>query len=356
MSSRAILASAGSGKTTLIVNEAGSDSSSRAHLITYTINGRDELSNKAYESFTAIPTHLKIGTWYSFVLEHFVRPYQAHLHKIRVSTINFKRGRTARYIKKTNTGLYFFSSPDRLRLDKVTDFVCYLINFTEGLPIDRFRGICDHLYIDEAQDLAGYDLELIEMLLKYGLRITLVGDCRQATYTTNDSGKNKKFFGSKIVKKFEDWEKSGLLSIEHHAHSYRCIQEICDFADLFHPNFKNTKSHNNTTTGHDGVFAVRKQDVRTYRERFDPQPLRYNRRTKNIDGNPMNFGAVKGMTFDRTIIFPHGPLLKYLKSGKLSDAGKEIEKLYVTTTRARQSVAFVIPDKFQPANLEIFEV
>jgi DNA helicase-2/ATP-dependent DNA helicase PcrA len=58
----------------------------------------------------------------------------------------------------------------------------------------------------------------------------------------------------------------------------------------------------------------------------------------------MNFGAVKGMTFDRTLIFPHGPLKKYLVSGDLKDAGKELAKLYVAVTRARQSTAFVVPD------------
>ena len=62
-------------------------------------------------------------------------------------------------------------------------------------------------------------------------------------------------------------------------------------------------------------------------------------------GAPLNFGESKGMSFNRVLIYPHGPLLKYLKSGKLEDAGKELAKLYVAVTRARQSVAFVVPSK-----------
>jgi DNA helicase-2/ATP-dependent DNA helicase PcrA len=136
------------------------DSQTRSHLITYTNNGRGELSDKAYAMFGSIPPHMRISTWYAFILQHFVRPYQAHLHPTRVSTINFKRGRTARFVKRGQTA-YSFSSPDRLRLDKVTDFACLLIEATNGLPIERFVRTCDHLYIDEAQDLSGYDLELV---------------------------------------------------------------------------------------------------------------------------------------------------------------------------------------------------
>ncbi len=341
---RVILASAGSGKTTTIVGEAGKDTETHAQLITYTINGREELSDKAYKLFGSIPPHVKISTWYTFILQHFVRPYQAHLHPTRVTSINFIRGRTARGIRKAQTGAYFFSSPARLRLDKVTDFACEIIEKTDGLPLQRFLAICDHLYIDEAQDLSGYDLELVEHLLKAGIKMTLIGDCRQATYTTNDSPKNKPFVGANIIKKFENWEKAELLSIEHQTHSYRCIQSICDFADRLHPDFKDTTSRNKNKTGHDGVYAVRESDVAAYRKLYNPQPLRYDRRTKNIDGNPMNYGAVKGMTFDRTLIYPHGPLKKYLKSGELKDAGKELAKLYVAVTRARQSVAFVVDD------------
>ena len=50
------------------------------------------------------------------------------------------------------------------------------------------------------------------------------------------------------------------------------------------------------------------------------------------------------MTFDRTLIYPHGPLRKYLSTGKLADAGKDLSKICVAATRARQSTAFVVED------------
>jgi DNA helicase-2/ATP-dependent DNA helicase PcrA len=60
------------------------------------------------------------------------------------------------------------------------------------------------------------------------------------------------------------------------------------------------------------------------------------------------------MTFDRTLIYPHGPLSKFLKSGNLADAGAEIPKLYVAVTRARQSVAFAVPDGFVVKGMPLY--
>lgn len=353
---RIILASAGSGKTTAIVREACSDPTRSAALITYTINGSGELSRSAYDHFSAIPPKITISTWYAFLLRHFVRPYQNYLYEPRIARINFLRGQSARYVKATDVRHHYFSRDGIIYLDKVSKFACEVIKRTDSLPIRRFEQIFDRLYVDESQDLAGFDLNLIELLLQSSTQVVLVGDHRQATYTTNDSRKNKRFARASIVDKFQEWEKRSLCKLEYETHSHRCIQPICDFADQFYPTFPKTKSLNNKTTGHDGVFAIESAFVPAYFERFTPQPLRYNRMHKDIPGLPINFGNAKGMTFDRTLIYPHGPLLKYLQTGNIADAGSEIPKLYVAVTRARQSVGFVVPDGFPVKGMPIFRL
>ena len=92
------------------------------------------------------------------------------------------------------------------------------------------------------------------------------------------------------------------------------------------------------------MFLVRQRDVGVYVEKFSPQALRYNRRTKNVPGVPYNFGEAKGMTFERVLIFPHKPLQTYCVTSKLEDAGRELPKIYVAMTRARQSVGIVVPN------------
>ncbi|MGN8119682.1 UvrD-helicase domain-containing protein [Labrys sp. 22185] len=352
---RIILASAGSGKTTNLVTEASADAASRAALVTYTLNGRGELTGKAYSQFGAIPPHLTISTWYTFVLTHFVRPYQNHLYGPRVQCINFKRvPDNLRTISKSATAKFYFSSPGHLWRDRVTDFACQLIEKTGGLPLRRFEGIFGRLYIDEVQDLSGWDLELIQHLLGSKVQLFLIGDHRQATFSTNDNPKNKPYWGEKIIKKFEEWEVAGLARIEHASHSHRCNQAICNFVDRIFPHSRKTTSLNAEITPHDGLFFVRQSDVPAYMAEFAPQPLRYNRTRKVALGEPLNFGEAKGMTFQRTLIYPHGPFEKYLCTENLADAGKELAKIYVSITRARASVGFVVPDKFKSSALPYF--
>ncbi len=88
---RIILACAGSGKTTTIVDDVCADASRKAALITYTINGTDELVKIACERYRAVPSHAVISTWYAFLLRHFIRPYQTQLYKPRVSRCAGKR-------------------------------------------------------------------------------------------------------------------------------------------------------------------------------------------------------------------------------------------------------------------------
>ena len=213
------------------------------------------------------------------------------------------------------------------------------------MPITRLERIFQRLYIDESQDLAGYDLELIERLLNSNIAVHLMGDHRQATYSTNSAKKNSAYRGQNIVKKFQEWHDSDCATLSYQNHSHRCVQPICDAADALFPDVPQTQSLNGESTNHDGLFVIPASHVGAYIEAYQPQTLRFSRSTKNVPGNPLNFGEAKGMTFERTLIFPHGKLLKYLKSGDLSHAGESLPKIYVGFTRAKQSVAFVVPDK-----------
>lgn len=354
LSNHIIVASAGSGKTTTIVDYACGDASKQSAIITYTKNGREEITSKSYQRFGCIPPHVNINTWFAFLLRHFVRPYQRCLYDLRVAGIHFISNRSALRIPENNTRAHYFSKRDLIYSDKISKFACKVIEKTDGLPLRRFEQIYDELFIDESQDLAGYDLDLVELLLQSSVKILLVGDHRQATYATHSAAKNSKYAGANIILKFEEWEKIGLCSIDYQNYSHRCIQEICDFADQFYPGAHNTVAKNTEVTGHDGVFAVQKCDVTAYMAAYAPQPLRYDRKTKHILGKPINYGAAKGKTFERTLIYPHGPLKKFLQTGKIEDAGKEIAKIYVAITRARQSVAFVVDDKSLVSGLTIY--
>jgi len=354
---RIILATAGSGKTTTIIEAAQKAIGARSALITYTINNTSELRTKTYEEIGFVPQNIKISTWYAFLLRHFVRPYQNSLYNVRrVSEICFVNTISAQYSKAEDIGRHYFSKPGRIYSDKVSKFACETIKRTNGLPLRRMEQIFDSIYVDESQDLAGYDLDLIELLMKSQISTVLVGDPRQAVYSTHSAKRNKQYAGANVVNKFEEWKREGLCELEHQHYSNRCTQAICEFADTLFPNLPKTTSLNQKVTGHDGVFALRQSQVPAYMEAFRPQTLRYSRARKDVPGNPINIGRAKGSTFDRCLIFPHKNLESFILTGKLRETRASLARTYVASTRARQSTTFVIPDGTRPASIPLFEL
>jgi DNA helicase-2/ATP-dependent DNA helicase PcrA len=61
------------------------------------------------------------------------------------------------------------------------------------------------------------------------------------------------------------------------------------------------------------------------------------------------------MTFERVLIYPHAKFQKFLKTGRMELDGQSKTKTYVAVTRARQSVAIVVPDNFAPKVGSFFE-
>ncbi len=340
------MASAGSGKTTFLVKEALSRPDKRIAILTYTNNNINEIKKKFCEKHGGIPKAVDVMTWFSFLLHECTRPYQRSVYsKRRVKTIHFPKGRSPYYAEYSATEKYYFRNGDEIYSDKISRFVIDCESKSNGLVTKRLADIYDEIFIDEFQDLAGYDLDLLGKFLEAGIRIVVVGDSRQCTYTTNSSAKNRQYRGIGIMKLICKWEKNSLCAIENHAKSYRCNQRICDFADLLWPDMKKTVSHQNATTEHDGIFVVSKDNVHEYVDHYKPVVLRYNRNTNTYGYPALNFGNAKGLEFDRVLIIPHGPIKKYLQKGDVKDVKGSLEKFYVAVTRAKHSVAFLYDGK-----------
>lgn len=100
-------------------------------------------------------------------------------------------------------------------------------------------------------------------------------------------------------------------------------------------------------TEHDGVFLIKKEDIKLYYDYYEPTVLKYDSRTTVDEYSSYNFGECKGMTFQRVLIYPNGPFKEFLlKQKKLNSP----QKYYVAVTRAKYSIAFAV-DEF-PKNAE----
>lgn len=341
LSNSAIISAAGGGKTTRIVNSALACCPERSVLLTYTDNNIGELKKRFYELNSAIPGHVEVWSWYTFLLREMARPYQKTLFNGRIDGIFWVEGRSDTFADATKIDQYYFHNSKRIYSDKLARFVCECHKTAGGAVINRLEQRFDRLYIDEIQDMAGWDIELIELLLKSKINVTLVGDHRQATFRTNHAAKNSGYGGVKIIKKLREWEKTKLCGLTYEVETHRCNQKIADIADGFFPQEPKTKSLNKKATGHDGVFVISSVNVAAYVEKYQPQVLRLDVKT-NCHGYPaLNFGESKGLTFERVLIFPHKLGNRWLSTGDLSHVEKSASKMYVGVSRARHSVAFV---------------
>ena len=269
------------------------------------------------------------------------RPYQSFMYGKRIDGIIWVEGRSDLYAKRADTGRFFFANSNRIYSDKLAQFICDCNTASGGAIIKRLEQRYDRIYIDEIQDMAGYDIDLLHLILKSNIKIVMVGDHRQATFRTNNGPKNKGYAGMAIIKKFAEWKKAGLCNLTYEVETHRCNQAIADFADSIFPDEPKTKSLNLVATGHDGIFLIPSRGVDDYIRQHNPQILRLDSRAKCNGYEAMNFGESKGLTFERVLIFPHKKAKDWLASGNYDHIKGSISKMYVGITRARHSVAFV---------------
>lgn len=336
-SNKAVVACAGSGKTTLIVSEALKVKDSNVLITTYTNENIDQIKQSIIEQNGFIPQNIYVVPWFTFLLRDGVRPYQNCMSASpRVESILFQ-STLSRFHRKDD----YFTKNNYIYSTKLSEFVYECNLKSGGLVIKRLEKIYSHIFIDELQDFAGYDLNFFEELFNSAIEIVAVGDPRQSTFATNNSSKNSKYKGSKIYDWLQEQEQKGNIIIEEKTDCHRCNQIICDLADLLYPALPKTTSKNTATTGHDGIFLVKRSELDEYIKQHQPFLLKYDKRTKTGVHTALNIGLSKGRTYDRVLVFPTKNMVQFVNTKDNTKAG-DISKLYVAITRARHSVAFVV--------------
>lgn len=346
---KVIIAVAGSGKTTFLVKEAISSPKKKILFLTYTNENLLNIKKVFEKQIGYIPPNVEVKTWFSFLLKDGARPYHNFVSNgPRIVSIHFVEGSSnanpaLRFISESNTEKYYFDEQRRIYTDKLSQYVYKCNSASNGLVIKRLEEIYDAIYIDEVQDLAGWDLEVIKLFFASKTEILVVGDPRQVTYLTNHSNKNSGYRGEKIVTFFEELASQNLCKITNLTDCHRCNQEICNLADSVYPSLAKSISSNTSRTGHDGIFSVPTSELDEYIRVYNPVLLRHDARSKTHGRNALNFGMTKGSTFDRVLIFPTDKMKKFFETRDASEIPEATKaKLYVAITRARHSVTFLI--------------
>ena len=157
---------------------------------------------------------------------------------------------------------------------------------------------------------------------------------------SNSDGKIEQFILEQCKKIDIEIDKTSLNT------TYRNEKQICDFANSIYPEYPPCNFVEKGTTGHDGVFFIEPSELAEYLDKYDPIQLRDKVNVKvNNNYRVMNFGEAKGLSFDRTVIYPTKPMLEWIQNHSKEVAASSRSKLYVAITRARYSVAIVFENK-----------
>ena len=342
---KVIIACAGGRKTTRLVEEALQIVDDPVLITTYTLENLDQIYTYIIDRKGCVPPNIKLSSWFTFLLHDFIRPYQNAVFSSveRVETLDFN-SIPPRGLSK-NDFRYYFNRSFGIYRDRASDYANRCNDSTSGLVIKRLEQVYNHIFIDEAQDLAGWDLDLIKLIMKSQISLFIVADPRQATYSTNRSNKNKGKRGKNFPEWIDDQVNEDLCTKEDICISHRSSQSICSFSDLLCPGYPKTTSQNTTVTEHDGVFAISIDSLPKYFEKYCPVCLRFWKKTNTYGYNAVNIGISKGRTYPRVVIFPTKGMKTFLFTKDVSRAG-ELSKFYVGVTRAKQSVVFVLePDE-----------
>jgi DNA helicase II / ATP-dependent DNA helicase PcrA len=363
-----LIASAGAGKTHRIAKEACelTKDHKRILIITYTRSNQREIEHKCHTFGGAKQGKIEVKGWYSFLLEDVIRPYQKIFFDKRIESIHFnssnphKRGNSNVYGTaeefdgvSVNHKHYLTSNCTKAHTEFLSKLAARIIKVKGEGSVKRINDLYDYIFIDEVQDLAGWDYDLLHPLFRSTIPVICVGDFRQTIYDTTSNPKKPNLSNDKlsVFKKLK-------FKQEEMAVSRRCIQSICDYADAIHhaSNFPQTKSLvdniSEEFTEHLGVFAIPSSMVDEYINHFMPVILRDSKiSAKHLNIIPVekiNFGQSKGLSYNRTLIVPTKNIESYLLGnnsafGKLK-TDKAINRFYVAVTRARYSVGFIIDD------------
>jgi len=367
---RLLIAAAGAGKTTFLVNEAfqaiSNDDSSNILFLTFTRSNANQIRNKIISEnlkkngVQVIPPNIFVSEWFSFLLKDGVRPFKSQMDlRLKYKSIglhhDFQYNNNIKRREDDILGHYFLNY--KIIPNAISKFVIKTNVKTKGCVISRIQSIYSHIFIDEVQDLSGYDLELIKELFCTKSSILLVGDPRQVTYTTHYERLNSPYKNGKIKEYIIENCRNLKVSIDEETlrKSHRNNNLICEFSSRLYPNFEKTEKCScevcQANISPLGIFVIREKDIDSYKSECDGTDFCVLRSQKSVFPE-RNFGESKGLTFDHVLIYPTGPITKYLKTGVLIKTEKvkgkvvekeafDIAKFYVAITRARHSVAIV---------------
>ena len=357
-----VIAAAGSGKTTYLVEEAVKIKGARVLITTYTESNEAEIRQKFFELIGHVPANVVIMTWFSFLITHGVKPYQGGLFEspvagmVLVATQSGLKYRTRQghpvFWPEEDVDKHYFDPAGRAYSDKLPKLVMRCNERSDGAVVDRISRVFRNVFVDEVQDLAGYDLDILGALARSSVRLLMVGDPRQVTYLTHHERRYQKYADGGIVDFLRnELPKQVPVHIDETTlnRSHRNSASICAVSSRLFPALPPSQAcecvrcRTGTATS-TGALIIRMADYAHYLAMVQPMQLRDKITSRGVDRRwpAMNFGESKGRGFDHVVILPTEPMRLWLSDPASNLKPQSRAKFYVALTRGRHSVAIAM--------------
>jgi len=222
MAKELVLAVAGSGKTTKILDAISKEK--RCLVVTYTNENLRSLESGLINKFGSIPNTVTLATYFSFLYSFCYRPFFSY--GLRDKGVFWELPGT-------------FPTKDKIRHYITANSYLYgnrlakLVNECGGLPkvISRLETFFDIFLVDEVQDFAANDFNLLMALSRAEMEIMFVGDFYQHTFDTSRDGNIRTNLHKRglepYIKEFE--VNDFAVDVTSLGRTHRCSPTVCEF-------------------------------------------------------------------------------------------------------------------------------
>lgn len=333
MDKRIILSVAGSGKTSLIIDEL--NTKNRSLILTYTDNNYKNLKDKIISKFGGFPDNIRLYTYFTFLYSFCYKPFKFLEAGAKGLNWNFPPPSTMK-LKRSNNK-YYLDENKRFYHNRLSKFL-----EKEGVfPYlnQRLEKYFDNFFVDEVQDFAGHDFNLLSSISNAAIDCVLVGDYFQHTFDTSRDGAVNKNLHTDYRKYIVRFEKIGVsIDLSTLSNSYRCSPTVCKFIanNLNIPisSHRDDETSVNLIDDETGIKNIFKCDktVKLFLQKY----YIYNCFSQN-------WGASKGQDhYGDVCVVLNENSFKLLIARKLNELNPQTKnKLYVACTRARNNLYFI---------------
>lgn len=322
-----MLAVAGSGKTTFLISQLNLNQ--RFLLVTYTKNNYEHLRHSILKKFGFFPENIKVFKYFQFLYSFCFKPFCGLDMKARGICFDYPDEQT-RY--HPGTEAYYKTKAGRLFSNRIAHFCKN--HCVDGIK-DRLDKYYDFFFIDEIQDIAGHDFNLLLSIIPNKCNILFVGDFFQHTYDTSNDGNVNKNLYNDYNKYLKRWKNAGVtIDTFSLSRSHRCSEEICAFVG------KMGISIESTGEAQGNVFVLSNEQEVDAIVKDDRIPKLFLENSTNYRCASMNWGASKGINafIDVCVVLNKTTQLLFQK-GKLALLNSRSKnKLYVACTRAHRNL------------------